>query len=422
VSAAAKARAKRHLEAHARSAGVGEHSADAHIAQFFALPTLTLKEENGRYSSRIPVLPEGKFVHPWYGDIDFSAPILRRVVRNFNNNVLNTDIAVDEGHDRGKALGWFRSLNHGKHDFGGHEHVGLFGDVEWTDIGRSLLERDIYRYFSAEIGAFTGPDGKKIENVLFGGGLTNRPFFKQMPRVQFAEGEADNLVHVGMFSDSLWQFQDGDDNGEEGESFFTGFHVQDDEEVEDGNVNYTDLIAKLNKDYHLELSEDEDETAAVVLAAFDDGRELESIRKKFSDAGFTFGDGADIAEVVLAGYNALKTQNTENTESIKAIRKELDDTKASTAVDKLIDSGKLAPAKRDSYIKLFSTNQELFGELTKDLEPLFVQGEIGGNGVPEAPGHAKEGEFKDPTKAKEEADRYMQLVPALEERLARGRK
>jgi len=436
VSSAAKARARSHLLAHARSAGVGEHTADAHLTEFFALPTIVLKEENGRYSSRVPVLPEGKFKHPWYGDLDFTAPVLRAAKRHFDAKILGTDIMVDEGHDRGKALGWFRNVHHGTSEIGGQNHVGLFADVEWTDLGRSLLERDIYRYFSAEIGTFTGADGKSVKNVLFGGGLTNRPFFKQMPAVKFGEGKADNRIQIGLFGDMLWEFDDGtqqDEEEDDDRSFFTGYSpeasdedVEEDEDEEeddeeDEDMKYADLIAHLNKNFGLTLSDDEAATDAIE-SAFGSAASLESTRTKFAAAGFKFDADADIAEVVLAGYNALKTQNTENTTAIAAIRKELDDTKASTAVDKLVDGGKVPPAKREQYLKLYNTNHELFDEMTKDLEPYVQLGEVGGDGIPQEPGHASIERFVDPSKATEEAERYMNLVPDLEERLAAKRK
>jgi hypothetical protein len=436
VSSAAKSRARSHLLAHARSAGVGEHSADAHLTEFFALPTIVLKEENGRYSSRVPVLPEGKFKHPWYGDLDFTAPVLRAAKRHFDSKVLGTDIMVDEGHDRGKALGWFRSLHHGASEIGGQNHVGLFADIEWTDLGRSLLERDIYRYFSAEVGTFTGPDGKSIKNVLFGGGLTNRPFFKQMPAVKFGEGQAEDLTRIGLFGDVLWEFEDGNEESQEEDeerSFFSGFTAEaseedveedveeENDEEEDEDMKYADLIAHLNKNFGLHLSDDEATTEAIENA-FGEAASLESTRTKFAAAGFKFDADADVAEVVLAGYNALKTQNTENTTAITAIRKELDDTKATTAVDKLVESGKVPPAKRDQYIKLYHTNHDLFEEMTKDMETYVQLGEVGGDGIPQEPGHGSMEKFLEPAKATEEAARYMNLVPELEDRLAAKRK
>ena len=366
--------------------------------------------------------------------------------RNFDRKVLNIDIMVDEGHDRSKALGWFKALKHrANHEMNGEPFSGLFAEIEWTDLGRSLLERDIYRYFSAEVGSFVSPDGKKYPNVLFGGGLTNRPFFKSMPAVKFGEvgkeGTADDRFHIGLFDDNMWAFSDVDEDEEEQEeerTFYAGYSAEgneddlavdedeeedDEDDIEEEDVTLAELIAKLNKDYNLTLSDsNEEKVTEAIEHAFGSQAVLVRTRKKFTDAGFKFENGADIADVVLAGYNTLRAENTENTTAIAAIRKELDDTKAAGAVDKLIESGKLVPAKRDSYVKLFNTNHELFEDLTKDLEPVVQLGEIGGDGVPQAPGSNTMEKFLEPAKATEEAERYMNLVPVLEERLAAKRK
>ncbi len=415
-------------------------SASDFTAGFYTATEIELKEENGRFTSRIPVVPAGKFKHPWYGDIDFTEPVLRSAKRHFDNKLLGTDIMVDENHDRGQALGWFKSVSVGETDFDDQKHTGLHAIIDWTPRGRELLSNGIYKYFSAEFGSFTDPAGKKTSNVLFGGGLTNRPFFKQMPAVKFEEGTAADRFIIGVFGDQLWEFDDTEDTEEEetDRAFFSGYTSEpiesdeDDEdedeeetgeEQEDGIVKYADLITKLNKDFSLTLSTDnEAEAAEAIEHAFGSQAALAGLRHKFTEAGFKFSANSDIADVVLAGYNTLKTQNSENAEAIKNIRKELDDTKATTAVDKLVDTGKVAPAKRDQYVKLFHTNHELFEEMTKDLEPVVILGEIGGDGIPQPPGYGTMEKFLEPANAAEEADRYMNLVPVLEERLAAKRK
>jgi hypothetical protein len=414
-------------------------SALAFTAGFYAIPKIELKEGASNVST-LQVLPQGKFKHPWYGDLDFTEPRLRAMVRNFESRVLSIDIMVDEGHDRSKALGWFKGLKHrNRHVINGVEYAGLFADIEWNDLGRDLLERDIYRYFSAEVGSYTDAAGKKYTDVVFGGGLTNRPFFKQMPSVSFEDGTADDRFIIGLFDDRDWAFSDVDEEEEDDDtkSFYSNYTSEDPDEDEDEEdedeedeteedegqeVTLAELIAKLNRDHNLKLSDNEDEVAEAIEHAFGSQVALVKIRKAFTDAGFEFEANSDIARVVLSEYNTLKTQNTANATAIGEIRKELDDTKAATAVDKLIEAGKVAPAKRDQYIKLYGTNNELFDDLTKDLTPTLVVGEIGGDGIPLAPGHGSAEAFKEPAKATEEADRYMNLVPVLEERLAAKRK
>jgi Mu-like prophage I protein len=411
-----------------KAIGSGKKSASDITAGFYALPAIELKEEDGRYTSRIPVLPAGQFKHPWYGDLDFGSSVLKSAKRHFDAKLLGTDIMVDENHDRGQALGWFKSVDVGELEINGQPHAGLHAVVDWTPKGRELLSSNVYKYFSAEFGSYTDSAGKKTSNVLFGGGLTNRPFFKQMPPVRFDEdgGMKEDLFHIGVFADPMWEFDDSEE-GEE-RAFFSGFTADPETDPEEGDeegdeeedsVTFADLIAKLNKDFTLTLSEDSVEEAVVL--AFSGQAELARTQKKFEEAGFKFTTSTGIADVVLAGYNTLKDQNTENATAITAIRKELDDTKAANAVDKLIDGGKLPPVKRDTYIKLYSTNQDLFEELTKDLEPVIQLGEIGGDGVPLEPGRSSMDKFLEPGKAVEEAERYMNLVPALEERKKGGK-
>jgi hypothetical protein len=416
-----------------KAIGSGKKSASDVTAGFYALPAIEFKEENGRYTSRIPVLPSGQFKHPWYGDLDFGATVLRSAKRHFDAKLLGTEIMVDENHDRGQALGWFRSVDVGELELNGQSHNGLHALVEWTPKGRQLLSDGVYKYFSAEFGSFTDSTGKKTANVLFGGGLTNRPFFKQMPAVRFDEdgGMKEDLFHIGVFGDPMWEFDDSENEEGEEKAFSSGFTADpetdpeedpeegdEDDDEEEASVQFADLITKLNQTFKLTLSEESAEEA--ITKAFSGQAILADVRKQFADAGFKFDNDANVATVVLAGYNALKTQNTENAEAIKNIRKELDDTKATTAVDKLVDSGKVPPAKRDQYIKLYNTNNELFEEMTKDLEPVIKIGEVGGDGVPQEPGRAAMDKFLEPAKAVEEAERYMNLVPELEARKKGG--
>src|SRR5437660_7495512 len=235
VSEAVKEAALAHLKAHAKSAGVGEQKAATEFsAQFYSIHSIELKEgENGRKISELQVLPEGKFQHPWYGELDFTAPVLRAAKRNFDNHILGTDIMVDEGHDRGKALGWYKELHYGKRTLGEQEFQGLWGTIEWTELGEELLAKQLYKYFSAEVGSWTGPGGKKVPNVLLGGALTNRPFFKQMPAVKLSEGQIEDRFVIGLFGDEQWTFELPTGSQEEEHEFHTGFGIPDDKEEED---------------------------------------------------------------------------------------------------------------------------------------------------------------------------------------------
>ena len=67
--------------------------------------------------------------------------------------------------------------------------AGLWGLIRWTPLGVQLLREQTYRYFSPEFtDTWTDPQsGREFHDVLVGGGLTNRPFLKELTPVQLSE-------------------------------------------------------------------------------------------------------------------------------------------------------------------------------------------------------------------------------------------
>ena len=126
--------------------------------------------------STIPVLPRpGKYEHPSYGTIDMTDERLDRFVDNFKRVVYQDRIPIDLEHDTklSGAAGWITDLV--KNSDG-----SVDARVEWTDMGRTALERDRYLYVSPEwYSQWASPiDGVKHDDVLIGAALTTRPFFK----------------------------------------------------------------------------------------------------------------------------------------------------------------------------------------------------------------------------------------------------
>lgn len=145
---------------------------------------LELLEEDpeGTIKSTIMMFPRRKKLrHPFYGELAFDDAFFDQVISNFEQKVLgNTVPFIDQDHDERGAAGWIVGLKKAK--------KGLYGDVEWTDIGVDLIKRKIYRYFSPSYGPYENPEtGKKYDNVLRGGGLTNVPFLKMMPPIEFEQ-------------------------------------------------------------------------------------------------------------------------------------------------------------------------------------------------------------------------------------------
>jgi phage I-like protein len=139
----------------------------------------------------VQVLRTGRFNHPKYGEFEITEQTLAEMKENFDNDVRGVDIAFDYFHESDKeASGWPTEL------YLSDDGAALWAKVDWTSEARKkLAEREI-RYFSPDF-AFEWEDpesGVSYKNVLFGGGLTNRPFVKDMAAIVAAENEREQMT------------------------------------------------------------------------------------------------------------------------------------------------------------------------------------------------------------------------------------
>jgi len=133
-------------------------------------------------ASWVHALPIGKFEHPVYGPMDFTADRIQRFADSVKTKVRGIDLDIDYDHkdQTGKAAGWVRDAD--------VRPDGLYLQIDWTSPAAEALRNREYRYFSPEFDdEWTGPDGVKHEDVLFGGALTNRPFLKNLLPVNLSE-------------------------------------------------------------------------------------------------------------------------------------------------------------------------------------------------------------------------------------------
>lgn len=140
---------------------------------------------------RVQILRVGSFQHPKYGEFDITTAILAEMKRNFDAHIRGIDIALDYFHESDKkASGWLRDLTLSED---GEE---LWGDVDWTLNARKMLSERELRYFSPDFAfEWTDPEsGKTYNNVLFGGGLTNRPFVKDMAAIVASEERENEMT------------------------------------------------------------------------------------------------------------------------------------------------------------------------------------------------------------------------------------
>lgn len=148
--------------------------------------------ENGQ-NPTVQILRVGKFSHPKYGEFEITPLTLAEMKKNFDNKVRGIDIAFDYFHDSDKvASGWPTEL------FLTEDGTELWAKVDWTPTASKMLAEREVRYFSPDF-AFRWKDpesGVVYNNVLFGGGLTNRPFVKDMAAIVADEKGAEEMKTV----------------------------------------------------------------------------------------------------------------------------------------------------------------------------------------------------------------------------------
>lgn len=125
----------------------------------------------------IPYLPKpGKYSHPLYGEILVTPQRNQEMVDSVKNHVYQENIPIDAEHETklSGAVGWLKDMRL-------NEDGSADGFVEWTDRGRALLESGNFKYFSPE----WFDDWRDVatgvvhRNVVAGGAITTRPFFKE---------------------------------------------------------------------------------------------------------------------------------------------------------------------------------------------------------------------------------------------------
>jgi len=146
-----------------------------------------------RVPSEVQVLRTGQFNHPRYGFFEITVATLAEMKANFDLGIRGVDMSFDYFHDSDKeASAWVREL------FLKENGTELWAAVDWTPKAQQKLSERELRYFSPDF-AFQWQDPEKgvtFSNVLFGGGLTNRPFVKEMKAIVAHETKGENMTDL----------------------------------------------------------------------------------------------------------------------------------------------------------------------------------------------------------------------------------
>lgn len=143
---------------------------------------------------QVQVLRVGSFNHPRYGRFEITKQTLSEMKKNFDAKIRGVDMSFDYYHDSDKdAAAWVGDLELREDD------TELWAiNVDWTPKAEAKLAERELRYFSPDFAfKWTDPEkGIEFSNVLFGGGLTNRPFVKEMKAIVADETKGENVTEL----------------------------------------------------------------------------------------------------------------------------------------------------------------------------------------------------------------------------------
>jgi hypothetical protein len=146
----------------------------------------------------LEALPARTYKTPVYGEVPITVDKLERFVKNFNDNVRGQEIAIDFEHGQDsakgkKAAGWYKEFDI-RPSSEDASVPALFTRVEFTDEAKKEVKDKQWKYFSLDwYDEWEDTSGAKHEDVVIGGGLTNRPIAKKTMPINFSESMWDEL-------------------------------------------------------------------------------------------------------------------------------------------------------------------------------------------------------------------------------------
>ncbi len=367
-------------------------------------------ESEGGIPTEIHVLPVGKWNHPAYGPITIDREDISVFKDNFDNG-LRKGIPITEGHDNGfsgelPAIGWFTELI----DRGAN---GLYATIEWTTKGKTLLSEKAFKYFSPEFySEYEDPETRAIhENVLVGGALTNKPYFKELEAVVLSEHSINNQFNFNdmnlqdilakkveeLSAEEKTFLQENKEQltDEQKTTFATVLEVEETaeeketREKEEGDANEA---KGLNRDGSTKELTDEEKAANVEAGKNEDGTEK---APEGGDAGGEEGGQQNASEgvvikngLVQMSQGAYKTLEKKANDGYEAAEK-LRESEIRSDTSKLVFSeqnskGRFLPAQSEkvfSFMKALSEGQrKIFAELVNTIPEAGMFTEVGHGG------------------------------------------
>jgi phage I-like protein/cation transport regulator ChaB len=299
---------------------------------------LSLSEPN----SDIEIMRVGSWSHPKYGNFQITEDNLNGFIRSFQENVRGIEIAIDLEHGetshKGAAIGWIKNLK--------KDNEKLLAEIEWTDLGKSMVQSKQYKYFSPEF-VFQYTDletNKKFNDVLMGGSLTNKPFIKKMAPVLLSEEVyKETLTGIAPFKP-----------------------IKEDD------------VMKFNENILKALELDESATEEQVNAAI--GKQLENLKKLSENNEKIKKDNDELTKKLSESENEkskIDKDNIKLSERILNIENKLVEKDWEIIAEKKLSEGVMTPAMAEKFKTAYLKDKAGTIALMETLQPVVSLGENG---------------------------------------------
>lgn len=131
----------------------------------------------------VHALPLGSYSHPVFGPINIDQDRVKRFADNVKAKVRGIDPSINYNHDNNDkdgASGWVKDAE--------ARSNGLWLFVDFVVDAAEKIRQKKFKYFSIEfVDEWIDAQGKKFQDVVLGGALTNRPFMKNLVPINLSE-------------------------------------------------------------------------------------------------------------------------------------------------------------------------------------------------------------------------------------------
>ncbi len=306
----------------------------------------------------IHLIPIGQWEHDLYGPILITASDIREFVQNFNMGIRKGVFitAGHEGYAELPAVGWVTKVE--------ARDDGLWGEVEWNNLGTGILTDKQFKFFSPEFYRdYEDPQSHQIyRNVMTGGALTKSPYFKELEAVVFSEKNIKKFNNNNMDLQALLA-KDITTLTDEEKAFIKS-HAS--ELTEEQKTSHTAIIEEVKTETEeektaRETKEAADKTAADEEKAKGDANEAAGLNRDGSEKTADQMQASD-KKIVQISASELQLLRNKADQGVAAFA-ELQKAKLETAVSTLLFSetnkaGKFLPKSADSLRKFMAELNE----------------------------------------------------------------